>query len=325
LRKFPLNSNEGMKYWNNYRKAPKPLKIDYNDESTINFFKSFYYIITYIIKYNKNNYIIDETELKSIILNEESNIKLNFITYNNEELKKEFKNNIINIIDKNNDMKKKIQSLEPISFDKDNDENQHINIIMSMSNLRAKNYQINECDFLTTKEIAGNIIPAIASTTAAITGLSCLQIYNILQTDNIDYYRSTAFNLGTSEYNFFIPEEKRFIEDIQKTKETPEYKTITKYTVWDKINLNGPNMKVNTILDIFKKNYNVDIDNINYYNINLVSLLLDGDIDLQKTIEDLFEEKTGKHIDKRLKYIELNINGSIGDAEILTPKIRYCL
>ena len=325
LRKFPLNSNEGMKYWNNYRKAPKPLEIDYNDKSTINFFKSFYYIITNIIKYNKNNYIIDETELKSIILNEESNIKLNFITYNNEELKKEFKNNIINIIDKNNDMKKKIQSLEPISFDKDNDENQHINIIMSMSNLRAKNYQINKCDFLTTKEIAGNIIPAIASTTAAITGLSCLQIYNILQTDNIDYYRSTAFNLGTSEYNLFIPEEKRFIEDIQKTKETPEYKTITKYTVWDKINLNGPNMKVNTILDIFKKNYNVDIDNINYYNINLVSLLLDGDIDLQKTIEDLFEEKTGKHIDKRLKYIELNINGSIGDAEILTPKIRYCL
>ena len=167
---------------------------------------------------------------------------------------------------------------------------------MSMSNLRAKNYQIQECDFLTSKEIAGNIIPAIASTTAAITGLSCLQIYNILQTDNIDYYRSTAFNLGTSEYNFFIPEEKRFIEDIQKTKETPEYKTITKYTVWDKINLNGPNMKVNTILEYFKKKYNVEIDNINYYNINLVSPLLDGDIDLQKTIEDLFNEKTGNII-----------------------------
>lgn len=32
---------------------------------------------------------------------------------------------------------------------------------MLMSNLRAKNYQIKEWDFLRTKEIAENIIPAI--------------------------------------------------------------------------------------------------------------------------------------------------------------------
>ena len=323
LRKFPLDSKEGMKYWNNYRKAPKAIKIDCNDKSTINFFKSFYYILGNIIKYDEKN--LDENELKNIIINEDRNIELNFKTFNNEELMKEFKKYIINYIDKNNGIQKKINLLYPISFDKDNDENQHINMIMSMSNLRAKNYQIQECDFLRTKEIAGNIIPAIASTTAAITGLSCLQIYNILQTDNIDYYRSTAFNLGISEFNFFIPEEKRLIEDIQKTKETPEFKAITKFTVWDKIDLKGPNMKVNSIIDYFDKEYNVEIDNINYYNINLASPFLDGNIDFNKTIEELIEEKTGKHIDSKTKYIELNINGSIGDAEILTPKIRYCL
>ena len=87
-----------------------------------------------------------------------------------------------------------------------------------MSNIMVKNYPIQERGFLITKEIVGNIIPSIASKTAAINGLLYLQIYNISQTDNIDYYRSTAFNLGTNVYNFFIPEEKGFIEDIQKNK-----------------------------------------------------------------------------------------------------------
>ena len=73
---------------------------------------------------------------------------------------------------------------------------------MLMSNLRAKNYQIKEWVFLRTKEIARNIIPAFTSTTASITRLVCIQIYNI------NYYRSGSFNLATSEFNIFIPEEK---------------------------------------------------------------------------------------------------------------------
>ena len=108
---------------------------------------------------------------------------------------------------------------------------------MLMSNLRAKNYQIKECDFLRTKEIAGNIIPAIASTTASITGLACIQIYNILYSDDVNYYRSGAFNLATSEFNIFIPEEKRIIENIEKTKDSPEYKAICEFLISDKINL----------------------------------------------------------------------------------------
>ena len=54
-----------------------------------------------------------------------------------------------------------------------------------MSNSRAKNYQIKEWDFLRTKEIAGNIIFAIASTTSSIIGLACIQIYNLYSDDVI--------------------------------------------------------------------------------------------------------------------------------------------
>ncbi len=58
--------------------------------------------------------------------------------------------------------------IRPEKFDKDDDDNYHINFILSFSNLRANNYKIENCDFLKVKEIAGNIIPAIASTLSLI-------------------------------------------------------------------------------------------------------------------------------------------------------------
>lgn len=56
-------------------------------------------------------------------------------------------------------------------FEKDNDANFHIDMIYSMANCRASNYKLEEMDWLTTKIKAGRIVPALATTTAAIAGL----------------------------------------------------------------------------------------------------------------------------------------------------------
>jgi len=70
--------------------------------------------------------------------------------------------------------------IKPIELGKDNDENFHMNFILSFSKLRTNCYNNENCNFLKVKEKAGNITPAISLTTAAITGLNCLQIYNII-------------------------------------------------------------------------------------------------------------------------------------------------
>ncbi|KRH94808.1 ubiquitin-activating enzyme E1 [Pseudoloma neurophilia] len=67
-----------------------------------------------------------------------------------------------------------------IVFEKDLDSNQHINFIYAASNLRAFNYRIKETTRLEVKRLAGRIIPAIATTTAVISGLSCVEMYRYM-------------------------------------------------------------------------------------------------------------------------------------------------
>jgi ubiquitin-activating enzyme E1 len=69
------------------------------------------------------------------------------------------------------------KALQITEFEKDDETNFHIDFIHSASQLRARNYRIHECDFGKTKMIAGRIIPAIATTTAMITGCVTTELY----------------------------------------------------------------------------------------------------------------------------------------------------
>uniref|UniRef100_A0A8C9NKQ2 E1 ubiquitin-activating enzyme n=1 Tax=Serinus canaria TaxID=9135 RepID=A0A8C9NKQ2_SERCA len=78
------------------------------------------------------------------------------------------------------------------------DDDVHIDFITAASNLRAENYGISPANWLTSKRIAGRIVPAIITTTAAVAGLACLEVYKLVWgCQDLSCYRNSNINLST--------------------------------------------------------------------------------------------------------------------------------
>jgi len=91
------------------------------------------------------------------------------------------------------------KDLKPMSveeFEKDNDENYHVDFVHAMANVRAQNYKLDEMDWITVKIKAGKIVPALATTTAAIAGLQTIELIKYLKDCKLVEFRNSFLNLA---------------------------------------------------------------------------------------------------------------------------------
>jgi ubiquitin-activating enzyme E1 len=124
---------------------------------------------------------------------------------------------------------------QPADFEKDQDLNFHIDFITAAANLRARNYRIKESPRHKCKLIAGKIIPAIATTTAAVTGLVMTELFKVVQKKKLSAFRDSSDNLGINAYFFSEPAEAEKAKDEYDHIMMEEVKCVPPgFTKWDK-------------------------------------------------------------------------------------------
>ena len=91
-----------------------------------------------------------------------------------------------------------IAHLKVEEFEKDDDQNFHIDFIHACANVRAMNYSLTPMDWLTVKLKAGKIVPALATTTAAVAGLQTIELLKLLKHKQLDLdkFKNTFLNLA---------------------------------------------------------------------------------------------------------------------------------
>ncbi|KAK0482046.1 ubiquitin activating enzyme [Armillaria luteobubalina] len=172
--------------------------------------------------------------------------------------------------------------LNPVEFEKDDDTNHHIDFITAASNLRATNYSINPADRHTTKQIAGKIIPAIATTTALVTGLVCFELYKIIDGKNkFEDYKNGFVNLALPFFGFSEP--------IAAAKN--KYGS-TEWTLWDRFEFkNDPTLQ--EIVAWFNEKHKLDVGMVSQG----VSMLWSSFMLKPKVSKDRLEMKFSKLVE----------------------------
>jgi len=96
-----------------------------------------------------------------------------------------------------------LPNLEEADFEKDDDFNFHIEFITQCTNLRADNYYISNSDYQKVKLVAGRIVPAVATTTAAVCGLVMLELFKVALDKPADSLRTRQIGLAVNTYTAF--------------------------------------------------------------------------------------------------------------------------
>lgn len=95
--------------------------------------------------------------------------------------------------------------LNQIEFEKDDDSNGHVEFVSAASNLRAICYGIAPVDEMTTRRIAGQIVPAMITTTGLVASLSCIELLKLIQHAPRERHRNAFINLALPFFAFTQP------------------------------------------------------------------------------------------------------------------------
>ncbi|CAM9206305.1 unnamed protein product [Choristocarpus tenellus] len=145
--------------------------------------------------------------------------------------------------------------LEVVEFDKDLDE--HMAFVTAASNLRARAYKIPEADMHRSRLIAGKIIPAIATTTALVTGLVCMEMYKLLLNKPLESYKNWFLSLALPQFSCAEPLPPAKTTVVIKEEEW-------KWSAWDSLEIDTADITLEGLFEYMKDKYNLEVSMLSY-------------------------------------------------------------
>eukprot|EP01027_Heterolobosea_sp_BB2_P001334 GEZU01002038.1.p1 GENE.GEZU01002038.1~~GEZU01002038.1.p1 ORF type:complete len:1006 (+),score=425.20 GEZU01002038.1:121-3138(+) len=329
LSMFPLDAktSTGAPFWSGPKRPPRPLEFDPNDPLHMGYIiaaanlRAFNYNIPgradpeYFKPILASVMVPEFTFNAKIKINVDEKAAEEQPTFSEDD--EGVVNRLLGELEKRRDEFKDFR-MTPIELEKDDDTNHHIDFITAASNLRARNYQIPEADRHTTKGIAGQIIPAMVTTTALITGLVCVELYKLrLGKTKIEDYRNAFVNIALP----FVT----LSEPIAPAKS--KYYDV-EWSQWDRFDVDlGQDVTLGEFLDYFKKEHKLEVTMVSCGVSSIYAFFMNpATIKQRKAMKmsDVVKQVSKQDFPPKQKYLNLEIlcNNEEGD-DVDVPPVRY--
>ena len=218
--------------------------------------------------------------------------------------------------------------LAPADFEKDDDANHHIAFITAAANLRAANYRIPPATFFQVKLIAGKIIPAVATTTGAVTGLVGIELLKVLAARRpAADARNTFMNLAINVYAMSEPAPPKRTTSVANDPISmgPVRALPEGFTRWDRVKIaDAHDLTPAGLADrLAAENPGLRLAMITHGRSILYNPALyraHATTRANKPLRTIVEEVTGKPVDKN--YVLLDVSAEDDDGDVVLPALQ---
>lgn len=329
LHSFPLDTRlkDGSLFWQSPKRPPAPIEFDMRDTLHLTFIVSTarLYAGIYNISYTERD--ISEEAVCRILTDfaipkyqpTEKSIETDETAKKPDQIKlpisSEEEREAIVQLEKavaTNCITSETLQMCPLQFEKDDDSNGHLDFVTSASALRATMYSIEPADRFKTKRIAGKIIPAIATATAAVAGLVALELIKVVGGYEFESFKNCFFNLA--------------IPVVVLTEPAPVKKTHIRdnihFSIWDCWTVFGhEDFTLSDFMNAVREKYGIEPTMVVYGVKMLYVPVMPGHSKrLKLTMQKLIKPSVDRH------YVDLTVSfapEAEGDEDLPGPPVRY--